>query len=118
MILYYVTFVSSRYLCQTLNTEEKLEVDSVRLDLQRQQGKFDINSLVKTLDLFSRMNNSTIAEEDCTFDACYTEQALIFVPEVQTGFLVLYGIVSLLGTIGNLFILIAVIRHVNYVCIY
>ena len=114
-MLYYATFVSSRYLCSTLNTEEKLEV---RLDLQRQQGKFDINSLVKTLDLFSRMNNSTIAEEDCTFDACYTEQALIFVPEVQTGFLVLYGIVSLLGTIGNLFILIAVIRHVNYVCIY
>ena len=100
-------------LWQTINTKEKPEVDSVRLDLHRQPGKFNINSLVKTLDLFSIMNNSTITEEDCTFDACYTEQALIFVPEVQTGFLVLYGIVSLVGTIGNLFILITVIRNVT-----
>ena len=54
------------------------------------------------------MNNSSV--EDCTFDACYTEQALIFVPEVQTGFLILYGIVSVIGTLGNIFILITVIR--------
>ena len=55
------------------------------------------------------MNNST-SEEDCTFDDCYTEQALIFMPEVQIGFLVLYGIVSLIGTLGNIFILMTVIR--------
>ena len=55
------------------------------------------------------MNNSS-SEKDCTFDDCYTEQALIFVPEVQIGFLVLYGIVSLIGTLGNIFILITVIR--------
>ena len=55
------------------------------------------------------MNNST-HEENCTFDNCYTNQSLIFIPEVQTGFLVLYGIVSVIGTLGNLFILITVIR--------
>ena len=55
------------------------------------------------------MNNSS--SDDCTFDACYTEQALIFVPEVQTGFLVLYGIVSLIGILGNIFILFTVIRY-------
>ena len=55
------------------------------------------------------MNNSS--SEDCTFEACYTEQALIFVPEVQTGFLVLYGIVSVIGTLGNIFILSTVIRY-------
>ena len=31
-------------------------------------------------------------------------------PQVQIGFLVLYGIVSLIGTLGNIFILITVIR--------
>ena len=55
------------------------------------------------------MNNST-SEQPCTFDGCYTEQALIFIPQVQIGFLVLYGIVSLIGTLGNIFILITVIR--------
>ena len=55
------------------------------------------------------MNNSS-SEQPCTFDDCYTEQALIFVSEVQIGFLVLYGIVSLIGTLGNIFILITVIR--------
>ena len=55
------------------------------------------------------MNNSS-SEQPCTFDDCYTEQALIFVPEVQVGFLVLYAIVSVIGTLGNIFILITVIR--------
>ena len=58
------------------------------------------------------MNNSTLNDKDCTFDDCYTEQALIFLPMVQTGFLIIYGIVSLVGTIGNLFILITVIRYI------
>ena len=62
------------------------------------------------------MNNSTI-EKPCTFDGCYTEQALIFAPEVQIGFLVLYGIVSLIGTLGNIFILITVIRLHALICI-
>ena len=57
------------------------------------------------------MNNSTLSDKDCTFDDCYTEQAFIFLPMVQTGFLIIYGIVSLIGTIGNLFILITVIRY-------
>ena len=57
----------------------------------------------------AKMNNSSV--EDCTFDACYTEQALIFVPEVQTGFLILYGIVSVIGTLGNIFIVSTVIRY-------
>lgn len=57
----------------------------------------------------SDLSNFTL-EEDCSFDDCYTEQALIFIPEVQTTFLVLYGLVSLVGTIGNLFIVITVIR--------
>ena len=56
------------------------------------------------------MNNSTTMEEDCTYDDCISDQALIFLPMVQTGFLILYGIVSLIGTIGNMFILITVIR--------
>ena len=56
------------------------------------------------------MNNSNL-EKGCTFDDCYTEQALIFLPQVQTAFLVLYGIVSSIGTLGNLFILVTVIRY-------
>ena len=39
------------------------------------------------------------------------EQLLIFLPEVQVTFLVLYGIVSLLGTVGNIFIVVTVARY-------
>ena len=39
------------------------------------------------------------------------EQLLIFLPEVQVTFLVLYGIVSLLGTVGNIFIVVTVVRY-------
>ena len=56
------------------------------------------------------MNNSNL-EKGCTFDDCYTEQALIFLPQVQTAFLVLYGTVSSIGALGNLFILVTVIRY-------
>ena len=56
------------------------------------------------------MNNTSL-EEGCTFDDCYPEQALIFLPQVQTAFLVLYGIVSSIGALGNLFILVTVIRY-------
>ena len=57
------------------------------------------------------MNNTTDwAEADCSFDNCYTEQQFIFLPQVQITFLVLYGLVSLIGTVGNLFIVVTVIR--------
>ena len=56
------------------------------------------------------MNNSSLAPECSTFDDCYTEQELIFIPEVQIVFFVLYGIVSFVGTVGNLFIVVTVIR--------
>ena len=63
-----------------------------------------------------RINNTTdvFDDEDCSFDNCYTEQALIFIPEVQIIFLILYGIVSLVGIVGNLFIVITVIRYDFY----
>ena len=53
-----------------------------------------------------RMNNTT----ECSFENCYTEQQFIFIPEVQITFLILYGLVSIIGTFGNLFIVITVIR--------
>ena len=57
------------------------------------------------------MNNTTYWDEtDCSFDNCYTEQQFIFIPEVQITFLILYGLVSIIGTFGNLFIVITVIR--------
>ena len=42
------------------------------------------------------------------------EQLLIFLPEVQVTFLVLYGIVSLLGTVGNIFIVVTVVRYLQH----
>ena len=58
------------------------------------------------------MNNTTEPLEgfDCSFDNCYTEQEFIFIRQVQITFLVLYGLVSIIGTIGNLFIVITVVR--------
>ena len=58
------------------------------------------------------MNNTTqlLETADCNFDDCYTEQELIFISEVQIIFLVLYGLVTIIGTIGNLFIVITVLR--------
>ena len=54
---------------------------------------------------------SNISGENCSsYEDCYTEQALIFIPEVQTTFLFLYFLVSIVGTLGNLFIVITVIR--------
>ena len=60
------------------------------------------------------INNTTyvLNDEECSFDNCYTEQALIFIPEVQIIFLILYGIVSLVGIVGNLFIVITVVRYI------
>ena len=49
------------------------------------------------------MNASDFTDED--------DQLLIFIPEVQTTFLILYGLVSLVGTVGNLFIVITVLRQ-------
>ena len=60
------------------------------------------------------MNNTSLAPECSTFDDCYTEQELIFIPEVQVVFFVLYGIVSFVGTVGNLFIVVTVIRYLRY----
>ena len=54
------------------------------------------------------MNNTN----NCSDDECYTtvDQEIIFIPEVQIIFFVLYGLVSIIGAIGNLFIVITVIR--------
>ena len=56
--------------------------------------------------------NHTSSNTNCSENDCYTtvEQEIIFIPEVQIIFLVLYGLVSIIGTIGNLFIVITVIR--------
>ena len=49
---------------------------------------------------------------NCSMDDCYriVEQDIIFIPAVQIIFLVLYGLVSIIGAVGNLFIVITVIR--------
>ena len=49
---------------------------------------------------------------NCSKDDCYriVEQDIIFIPAVQIIFLVLYGLVSIIGAVGNLFIVITVIR--------
>ena len=48
------------------------------------------------------MNNTTELLEtgECSFNNCYTEQKFIFIREVQITFLVLYGLVSIIGTVG------------------
>ena len=58
------------------------------------------------------MNYTGIANNCSEDDDCYRtiEQDIIFIPEVQIIFLVLYGIVSIIGAVGNLFIVITVIR--------
>ena len=47
-----------------------------------------------------------------SFDSssCYTEQELIFNLGVQKTFLLPYGLVSIIGTVGNIIIVITVIR--------
>ena len=57
-----------------------------------------------------RMNFTNIAN-NCSEDDCYiVDQDIIFIPEVQIIFLVLYGLVSIIGAIGNLFIVVTVFR--------
>ena len=53
------------------------------------------------------MKNTT---GNCSFTECYTDQELIFVREVQIIFLLLYSLVSIMGTVGNLLIVITVVR--------
>ena len=60
----------------------------------------------------SKMNNNHMYYEDndsCSFNDC-NSQALIFIPEVQITFLVLYSLVSLMGIVGNMFIIVTVVR--------
>ena len=45
------------------------------------------------------------------YEDCFAEQKLIFIPEVQTTFLVLYAVISVAGILGNLFIVLTVIRY-------
>ena len=55
------------------------------------------------------MSNET--GDNCrSYEECYIKQELIFIPEVQRTFLLLYFMVSIIGTLGNLFIVITVIR--------
>ena len=56
--------------------------------------------------------NYNVTGSNCTKDDCYriVEQDIIFIPAVQIIFLVLYGLVSIIGAVGNLFIVITVIR--------
>ena len=59
----------------------------------------------------SEMENYMYYEdnESCSFSDCET-QALIFMPEVQITFLVLYSLVALVGVVGNIFIIFTVLR--------
>ena len=52
------------------------------------------------------MDNRT----DCGSSNCFTSQEIIHILEVQITFLVLYGLVATIGTVGNLFIVITVVR--------
>ena len=47
---------------------------------------------------------------DSFSSSCYADQELIFLPGVQKTFLLLYCLVSFIGTVGNIIILITVIR--------
>ena len=55
-------------------------------------------------------NLSTNVSTSCDSSSCYIEQELIFHLGVQKTFLLLYGLVSIIGTVGNIIIVITVIR--------
>ena len=63
--------------------------------------------MIVLAECYIQMKNTT---GNCSFTECYIDQELIFIREVQITFLLLYTLVSLMGIVGNLLVVITVVR--------
>ena len=63
--------------------------------------------MIVLAECYIQMKNIT---GNCSFTECYIDQELIFIREVQITFLLLYTLVSLMGIVGNLLVVITIVR--------